>query len=214
MKLKRILKDPIIYFLLSINIGLAAAYFSHIITAETIVFTYYFQSIVLGLSYFFQMLTLKDYSVNDLSINNQPVEKSSQTKGCISFFFLFHYGFFHLGYLIFLTIFLDLNGKADVHFILTSIIAFAIGEVMLVVRTKMTYPNKIPNIGSMMFTPYLRIIPMHLFIMAGGFIGHHNPIVFSIFMILKIISDVIMHIVVNKTWKEKEETIQKPIIQI
>ncbi len=212
--LKKILKDPVIYFLLSVNIGLAVAYFKNFISAETILFTYYFQSLLIGFSYFFQIITLKDFSVENMAVNNKPLEKTSKTKGCIGLFFLMHYGFFHLVYFIFLTVFLGLNGKVDSQFVLTSIIAFAFGELIAVVRHKINFRDEKPNIGTLMFTPYLRIIPMHFFILLGGFIGHRDPKVFAIFIILKIISDVLLHIVVNKTYKENTTNNQPPIIQI
>jgi hypothetical protein len=212
--LKRIVKDPAIFLLLAINLGLAMAYFNNIITAETIIFSYYFQSVLIGASYFFQIITLKDYSVENMMVNNKPLEKSAKTRGCVGIFFLLHYGFFHLVYFIFLVAFIGINGRADFHFILSSAIAFALGEIISVIRHRILFRNEKPNIGTMMFTPYLRIIPMHLFIIVGGFTGHQNPKVFALFIILKIVSDTIMHIVVNKTFKERQKEIQPPIIQI
>ena len=89
MKLKRILLDPLVYILLIINIGLGYAYFKKIVTSETLLFTYFFQSVVMGISYYIQMLMLSDYSVKDVTFNNKPLEKSRKTKGCFSTFFLF-----------------------------------------------------------------------------------------------------------------------------
>lgn len=210
--LRRVLKDPVIYFLMAVNIGLAYAYFLNIISAETILFTYYFQSLMLGVSYFLQIMTIHNYSVEDVKFNGVQVEKSAKTKGCIGFFFLIHYGFFHLGYLIFLLINFDF--KVDTGFLLPSLTGFALGELIAVIRHNSIIQKEVPNIGTMMFTPYLRIIPMHLFIIAGGFIGFHNPGIFAVFIILKIISDVIMHVIVNKTYKESAKNIEPPIINI
>ncbi len=206
MKLKRILVDPLIYILLFVNIGLAYAYFKHIVSAETILYTYFFQSIVMGISYFFQLLTLREYSVKDVSINNKPLEKTPKTNGCISFFFLFHFGFFHLVYYLFLSDIIDLEKDTDLDFLLYAIITFAVGELLNIIKQRFGKHSEETNIGELMFTPYLRIIPMHLFIIFGGFFGHHNPGIFMLFIILKIISDVAMHIVINKTYKEKSNT--------
>ena len=53
-------------------------------------------------------------------------------------------------------------------------------------------PKRIPNIGSMMFSPYIRIMPMHAFIVFGAFFaGPHVALVF--FMILKTLADEAMH---------------------
>lgn len=201
MNLKRVMADPLIYILLFINIGLGYAYFKNIVTAETILFTYFFQSVIMGLSYFIQMITLKEYSVKDVTINNKPLEKSPKTKGCFSLFFLFHYGFFHLVYFIFLATLIGFRGRVDFHFIQYAVLTFAVGEALNIIKQYYKPNNPIPNIGTMMFTPYLRIIPMHFFILIGGFLGHHNTTIFMIFIILKTISDIAMHIVVNKTYK-------------
>ncbi|MDI1233572.1 MAG: DUF6498-containing protein [bacterium] len=200
MNLKRALADPLIYILLLVNIGLAYGYFKHFISAETVLFTYFSQSLVMGISYFIQMITLTEYSVKDVSVNNQPLVKSTKTKGCLSFFFLFHYGFFHFVYLIFLFTFIGFKGHVDMHFIYYAILTFAVGETLNIVKQKFSKEKLIPNIGTLMFTPYLRIIPMHFFILIGGFIGHQNATIFMVFIILKILSDIAMHIVVNKTY--------------
>ncbi|MES2618015.1 MAG: DUF6498-containing protein [Bacteroidota bacterium] len=210
--LKRIFLDPIIYFLLGINVALLLAYYQGVISVETIIYTYYFQSLAIGLSYYIQMLTLTDYSVEGFKINGVQAEKSPKTKGCTTTFFLFHFGFFHLGYLIFLLVSFKFN--VDSTFLWSSVIAFAIGECIAVFRRRVENTDEKPNIGTLMFTPYLRIIPMHIFILAGGFLGHTEK-TFIIFILLKIISDILMHIVVNKTYKAKATgTEQPPIIQL
>lgn len=209
--IKRVLKDPVIYFLLAVNIGLAYAYFYHYINAETILFTYYFQSLTLGLSYFLQIISARKFSVENLKINGRPVENNNRTKGCMGIFFVLHYGFFHLAYFIFLIILFDMN--FDREYLLYGVTAFALGELMAVIRNRMMFEGEVRNLGTMMFTPYIRIIPMHLFIIAGGFFSYQNNNIFLLFIILKIISDVLMHIVVNKTYTDRTST-QPPIIQI
>jgi len=71
------------------------------------------------------------------------------------------------------------------------------------------------NVGVMVFIPYLRIAPLHLFIILGfgslnGADNSHEmwffrQDAFIKFIILKTITDVAMHIIVNKTWKAKRE---------
>jgi len=206
MKLKRILVDPLIYILLFVNIGLAYAYFKHIISAETILYAYFFQSIVMGISYFFQLLTLREYSVKGIIINHKLIENTPKTSGCISFFFLFHFGFFHLVCYLFLSDIINIKNDTDLVFLRYAMITFAVGELLNIVKQRFGKHSEETNIGELMFTPYLRIIPMHLFIIFGGFFGHQNPSIFMLFIILKIISDVAMHIVINKTYKQKSNT--------
>jgi hypothetical protein len=67
-----------------------------------------------------------------------------------------------------------------------------------------------PAANSIFFIPYLRIIPMHLFIILGfgqleskdapfSFLAGVGS--FGIFLILKTFSDVLLYILTNKTWK-------------
>ena len=52
--------------------------------------------------------------------------------------------------------------------------------------------KRLPNIGGMMFFPYVRILPMHAFIMAGALTaGRQFALVF--FLILKALADEAMH---------------------
>ena len=48
-----------------------------------------------------------------------------------------------------------------------------------------------PNIGTLMFTPYVRILPMHLTILTGGLLGKG----LLLFGGLKILADVVMHLI-------------------
>lgn len=210
--IKSVFKDPVIYFLLAVNIGLAYAFFNQYISAETILFTYFFQSLTLGLSYFLQIILARKYTVANLKINGKQVDNTVKTKGCMGIFFLFHYGFFHLVYFLFLIVIFDFN--VDYEYLMYGITAFALGELTAVVRHSMLFEGEVRNIGTMMFTPYLRIIPMHLFIIAGGFIGYQHRTIFLIFILLKIVSDALMHIVVNKTYMAKQLPTQTPVTTI
>ena len=52
--------------------------------------------------------------------------------------------------------------------------------------------QRVPNIGHMMFFPYIRIVPMHVFILFGAFaVGPSGGLVF--FLLLKTIADTAMH---------------------
>ena len=55
--------------------------------------------------------------------------------------------------------------------------------------------ERIPNIGSIMFFPYLRIIPMHLMIVAGSRFMGSSTLALLIFLLLKTAADVAMHVV-------------------
>lgn len=194
--MKKALRDPSLYLLLAVNIALICGFYLNALNETTIIYTYYFQSIILGFSYFFRIMTLKDYSVENFKIDGVQAEKSPKTKGCTGWFFLFHFGFFHFVYLIFLLT--RYQHGIESTFFWTSILSFAAGECLSIIRQRNSAEQTTPNIGTLMFTPYLRIIPMHFFILLGGFISDSKN-VFLIFLILKTFSDVLMHIVVSRT---------------
>jgi hypothetical protein len=50
-----------------------------------------------------------------------------------------------------------------------------------------------PNIGMLVSTPYLRIMPMHLTVVLGGLI-YGGPGTLLLFGVLKTFADVIMHV--------------------
>ena len=53
----------------------------------------------------------------------------------------------------------------------------------------------VPNIGSLMFFPYARIIPMNLVILLGGPIAGDDPVALVLLLILKTGADLAMHVI-------------------
>src|SRR4030042_6437502 len=68
----------------------------------TIMWLYWWQSVTIGIFNFFRILKVKDISTEGLLINGKPAEPTKKTQRYIAFFFLAHYGGFHLAYMIFL----------------------------------------------------------------------------------------------------------------
>ncbi len=62
---------------------------------------------------------------------------------------------------------------------------------------------KVPAV--VMFQPYFRVVPMHLFIMLAFATDSLETLTnaFLLFIVLKTVADVGMHIVVNKTYRDK-----------
>lgn len=56
-------------------------------------------------------------------------------------------------------------------------------------------------LGTLMFYPYLRIIPMHLTIIFGSMMGEGKVV---LFMILKTVSDAAMHMVEHALFRKPE----------
>jgi len=212
-RLKNILSDRELWFVLVFNMVLAVGYMTGYFSMDTLVWIYYFQSILIGIGNTVRMSLLKDYSTANFQVNGESVEPNAATKRFSALFFLFHYGFFHLVYFIFLAVSSFDNGsKLDFRLVLINVILIA-GNTLVSTWSNVLQDriNK-PAISTMFFTPYLRVFPMHLFIMIGftmktetviaGFIINQSNL-FWVFLLLKIVSDSLMHIIIQKSWREK-----------
>ncbi len=164
-------------------------------SVPTLLMTYWFQSIIIGLFQAKKMADLKTFSTKDLHINGRPSKPTPRTKRFVIGFFIFHYGLFRFVYLIFLIGLIARNPDR---------MAVLLGSAIFFVNHWLSYRNnreqdaaKTQNIGAMMFYPYARIIPMHLFILFGGFlIGGTFSLIF--FLLLKTAADVCMHLYEHK----------------
>jgi hypothetical protein len=152
---------------------------------------YWGQSVIIGLANFVRILHLKEFSTRGVRINNRPVAATPQVKRNTAFFFLAHYGFFHLIYFLILIGSAPLPRRSEWPVFLC--IALFLGNHLfsLLYNLKRDLDRK-PNIGTVMFFPYARIIPLHLTIIFGFFlITGSAGLVF--FLVLKTVADLIMH---------------------
>lgn len=157
---------------------------------------FWVQSVTIGILNFIRILRLKEFSVEGYKVNGKQADATRETKVFTAFFFLFHYGFFHLVYAAFL---LDgsvselSSGMPDpgvsgqmiflsLLFLLSSLFSYAYAG---------TKDTKGQNIGTLMFYPYIRILPMHLM----PFVAFGNPNALPIFLLLKTAADVGMQLV-------------------
>lgn len=174
----------------------------------TVLWVYWMQSVIIGFFQFLRILSLKDFSTDNLTINNQPALPTSTTKLYTAFFFVFHYGFFHFIYAIFLFNFFKSTRPFDFTYLFLGGLVFFINHAFSYFHNEqvlsfgnedkpLSFGNRIidqqktQNIGQLMFSPYARIIPMHLIIIFGALLGQSSLI---IFLILKTLVDLLMHI--------------------
>ncbi|MFH0906506.1 MAG: DUF6498-containing protein, partial [archaeon] len=182
---------------------------------HTCLVIYWFQSIIIGIFCFIRILSLKEFStdgfrtikvkrINSFSLNfklkksdftatgvGRPPE-TTKTKIETAFFFLFHYGFFQFAY------YLSIVKKSPIIFdkvIIFAIILFFINHLISYIYNYYKTINQKPKIGELMFKPYQRIFPMHFIMIFGS--SFSNSFALVIFLILKAIADVTMHILEN-----------------
>lgn len=166
----------------------------------SIIWLYWCQSVLIGVFNFFDMVTLKNADVRNMTINGKPATVK-QAKGCLPIFFLFHYGIFHIVYLVFLLVDFKLS---DTNF---TYLKWALGGVLLhqvihFIQNKTTYSGESRNIGTMFFMPYLRIVPMHLTILLPKFLGWTPALTF---LILKTVFDVVGQLLTTKYYWSRED---------
>ncbi len=168
-----------------------------------IVWVYWSQSVTIGILWFFKILSLREFSTKGFTINEKAVEATTGTKVQTAFFFLAHYGFFHLVYAIFL---LGDFKTTKIQTILFMAGLFLIYQCFSFFYNRKWEDKQKPNIGKMMFFPYARIIPMHLTILFGGILSggtFKGKMTLALFMLLKTFADIIMHIVETKGFGER-----------
>lgn len=160
-----------------IGSNLAVIFFALIdnLSATDVMWVYWIQSVIIGIFNFIRMLMLKNFTTKGMQTNGKEVLPTTAAKISAAIFFLFHYGFFHLIYAAFLFSFPVIIGERDKFtggfYLLFTAFVFLLNYGIEFYKEHTTVTDEIPNLGTVMFMPYFRIIPMHLTIIFGGFIA-------------------------------------------
>jgi hypothetical protein len=196
--LKKALSNPSVLFLLAGNLYCIWYFQNHPNGFATIVWIYWFQSIIIGLFNFLFLLTVKNYDAANFTMNNKPVTAGS--KGCAAWFFLFHYGFFHFVYAIFLLVGLGVK-SIDSKLLLIGVAAFFLESILSFIRQKQMESRVSMPIGTLFFLPYLRIFPMHLMILLPEIFGWPPSL---LFLGLKMVADLLSFMLYEHLYSQKK----------
>jgi hypothetical protein len=156
---------------------------------------YWGQSVIIGYFNVRRIMDLKEFSTEGFRINNRAVKPTPETQRQTAIFFALHYGIFHLGYLVFLSVDTKVAGGFPVFYVLLCIGVFYLNHRFSYHYNREQEQDRVPNIGSIMFFPYIRIIPMHLMIIAGVSVFGGSTGALIIFLLLKTAADAAMHFV-------------------
>jgi hypothetical protein len=160
-----------------------------------VIWIYWGQNIIIGFYNWKRIRSLKQFSTEGFKINKKPVAPTKATQRFVAIFFMLHYGFFHMVYLMFLLIDgADISECTSISFILC-LILFVVNHRFSFLHNLEKDIEKKPNIGTIMFFPYARIIPMHLIILIGGFFANQAVASLVFFLLLKTIADLVMHLI-------------------
>lgn len=151
-----------------------------------LIWPFWLQSVVIGALHVQRMLALRDFSTQGLTSGGRPVPETEAGKRSTAWFFAFHYGFFHVGYLVFLFSSAPVP-PGEWRWVLIGGAAFAIGQLAEQRAVLARDARGRPNLGFLMFMPYLRVVPMHLAIAAG--FSQNGRLALIGFVVLKMLAD-------------------------
>ena len=174
-----------------------------------VMWVYWAQSVIIGCFTYRRILDLKLFSTKGMSVNNVPLEPTEEAKRQTARFFLLHYGFFHLVYFLFLCELATPLSVLSAIGIAVCILIFLVNHWFSYKKNRLSDMNRTLKLGTVFMTPYVRIIPMHLTIILGGVLiteGSMNTLVLLLFLVLKTLADVIMHIIEHRTGQRETLT--------
>lgn len=165
---------------------------------SNVMWIYWGQSVVIGLFNWRRIRCLKQFSTEGFSINDVPAKPTRETQQQTAAFFALHYGFFHFIYFTFLLATWSDLSRPEVFGIIACIVVFAANHRFSFRHNLKADLARKPNIGTIMFFPYARIIPMHLTIIFGS-IAPQSTKTLVLFLGLKTLADLIMHLVEHRS---------------
>ncbi len=182
---------------------------------------YWLQSVIIGFFAQRRLRMLKVFSVEGLKINGRPATATPGTARWTANFFVVHYGLFHLVYAAFLTTFTvapaaqgivprfdDATGTFATSLLGRlqgmDLLYIAVAGLSFVWTHAQSFRANVeqdlrgrPNLGTLMFVPYIRIVPMHITIILGTVLGG-GTLGLLLFGGLKTAADVVMHVIEHR----------------
>ncbi len=169
-----------------------------------VMLVYWVQSVVIGFYNYHRIMDLKEFSTRNFKINDRRPDPTPETKKSVARFFALHYGAFHAAYLGFMIS----EESGEIGFssigVIACIVAFVFNHRYSYQHNKKRDSQRVPNIGTIMFFPYARILPMHLTIGLAASFGGKSIKALLVFLTLKTIADVIMHMVEHADARRKQ----------
>lgn len=187
---------------------------------------FWMQSVIIGWYARRRILLLTRFCTKGFKINDRAVDPTPETQQKTANFFALHFGLFHLVYFFFLVAFTltsDPQGFIEVmnentgrvsqvhigkvhplDFLIYLGLAWGFWQTHRASHREHVAADlgNTPNIGSLMFLPYARVVPMHLCIILSVPLGGAGAIWF--FMLLKTIADAVMHVVEHRLLQGEE----------
>lgn len=159
-----------------------------------VVWIYWTQSIIIGFFHFFYILSQKQFSTELIKYDKIPIPATRATQHKMAWFFLCHYGLIHLIFFVFLRYLWQLTPSISALSFALCIIAFLGTHGFSYWESRQKVAATKPNIWSLMFHPYARVVPMWLTLTIGIQYARDYSTTLFLFLGLKTLADVIMHV--------------------
>lgn len=193
--LKKLLFQPELFILLLGNAICVWYFLDHQQGFDNIIWIYWFQSVVIGIFNFLEILSMQRFSAKGFTLNDEPI--TAKNKGCAAWFFLLHYGIFHVAYFVFIAV--KFNSSLNSKVIMLAVAAFFL-ESLITFRRRLSLEKVTEiNLGSVFMLPYLRVIPMHLTILLPSFFNWHPSL---LFLLLKTFADILFFLIAQRVYRQ------------
>jgi hypothetical protein len=156
---------------------------------------YWGQSVIIGYFNWRRIRCLKEFSTDGLKINDQPVLPNKITQLKIASIFAISYGCFHLMYFAFLSAVKSDLSQLEIFSAGMCLAVFLFNHWFSFKQNLEKYVNRTPNIGNILFFPFARVLPMHITAVAGSFLEEYSTGILILFLSLKTIADLMMHLI-------------------
>jgi len=157
---------------------------------------YWMQSVIIGWYARKRMLALDKFTTTGFTSNGQQVPEDESGKRSTANFFVIHYGFFHLFYFGFLYATHAVESWRDIFVLFACGVSFVLSQQQTYAAQHAADLRGRPNLGTLMFTPYLRVVPMHIAIILGS--AASGAAMLCLFTGLKTASDLLLDMIDRK----------------
>jgi hypothetical protein len=196
--------DSSVLVLVAANLVALAIAYGTGMSLRSLMLIYWIQSVIIGVCTVVRILSLSSFTTDNFKVNGQPVEATAGTKRQTAIFFALHFGVFHLVYLVFVAFASRASELGSPLGYAACTLIFAANHGYSLRHNLRRDAQGRPNIGTLMFLPYARIVPMHATILLGGaFVG---TAAFFLFGLLKTLADVAMHVVEHRVLGKEPAT--------
>jgi hypothetical protein len=182
-----------VYSLVVANVFTAVVALATGMSVRDLMMVYWIQSVVIGISYFVRILSLKHYSTELMTEDGQTREGPATSRRDAAVGFAIGYAFMHLFYLAFLVLVTEAErGASALLGLWLGALAFAVNHAFSLVHNIGRDSLGKPNILALQYIPYARVAPMHFMVMTGLFV-ESTTLSVAVFLFLKTLIDVASH---------------------